>query len=146
MIRVPVNPTGLRRKLDTQRLKGRLVDFAETVMIKVPVDPPGLRRKQDTQWVNGAWVGRTDEIDAHIILTSHGVVTGRSVRRLPPEQRYQADLVESLRAEVSDPVLSQTKLLRILPTSIRIRLDGETEGAGQADAPGTVDPCQRGGS
>jgi hypothetical protein len=115
--------------------KSALVNFAETVMIRVPIDPPGLRRKLDTQWLKGTWVGRTDESDAHIVLTSHGVVTGRSVRRLPPEQRYQADLVRSLRAKVSDPVLSQAKLLRILPASIPIRLDGETEEIEQAAEP-----------
>ena len=103
-------------------------------MIRVPIDPPGLRKKLDTQWLKGTWVGRTDETDAHIVLTPHGVITGRSVRRLPSGLRFQADLVRSLKAKVSDPVMSQAKLLRILPVSVPIRLDRETEALEEAQA------------
>jgi hypothetical protein len=112
--------------------KSALVNFAETVMIRVPIDPPGLRKKLDTQWIKGTWVGRTDESDAHIVLTRDGVITGRSVRRLPPESRFQVDLLRGLKAKVSDPVMSQAKLLRILPVSVPIRLDGETEALEEA--------------
>ena len=107
--------------------KSPLVPFAETVMVRVPIDPPGMRRKLDSQWLKGVWVGRTDESDAHIVLTPHGTVTGRSVRRLPSELRFQRDLLESLTARVSDPAMSQARILKVLPLTMPIRLEGETD-------------------
>lgn len=107
--------------------KSALVAFGEVIMIRVPIDPPGLKRKLDTQWMKGVWVGRMDDNDAHIVITPYGTVTGRTVRRLPAGQRHQPDLVRAVRAEVSDPVLSQAALLKALPVSVPIRLDGETE-------------------
>ena len=48
-------------------------------MIRVPMD---LRKKLDVQWMKGIEVGRLDESDGHVVLTPHGTVTGRSIRRL----------------------------------------------------------------
>lgn len=107
--------------------KAALAAFGEVIMVRVPIDPPGLRRKLDTQWMKGVWVGRMDDNDAHIVITPYGTVTGRTVRCLPAGQRRQPDLVRAVRAEVSDPVLSQAALLKALPVSVPIRLDGETE-------------------
>ena len=58
-------------------------------MIRVPIDFAGLRRKLDVQWMTGIWVGRVDESDGHVVLTPHGTVTGRSVRRLAGNLRGQ---------------------------------------------------------
>ena len=91
-------------------------------MIRVPVDPPGLRRKLDVQWMKGIWVGRLDESDGHVVLTPHGTVTGRSVRRLAGNLRVQPDLVGKIRSRVQDPALSQALL-----ASVPIRLSGETD-------------------
>ena len=96
-------------------------------MIRVPVGPPGLHRKLDGQWLKGLWVGRTEESDTNIVLIPEGIVTGKSVRRLAPEQRHQPELVDRVSAEVQDPVLSQAKLLRILPFADPVRMEGETE-------------------
>ena len=91
-------------------------------MIRVPVDPPGLRRKLDVQWMKGIRVGRLDESDGHVVLTPHGTVTGRSVRRLAGNLRVQPDLVGKIRSRVQDPALSQALL-----ASVPIRLSGETD-------------------
>ena len=96
-------------------------------MIRVPVDPPGLRRKLDVQWMKGIWVGRLDESDGHVVLTPHGTVTGRSVRRLAGNLRVQPDLVGKIKSRVPDPALSQAELLRVLPASVSVRLSGETD-------------------
>ena len=96
-------------------------------MIRVPIDPPGLRRKLDVQWMKGIWVGRLDESDGHVVLTPHGKVTGRSVRRLAGNLRVQPDLVGKVKSRVQDPALSQAELLRVLPASVPIRLSGETD-------------------
>ena len=58
------------------------------------------------------WVGRLD--DGHVVLTPHGTVTGRSVRRLVGDLRVQPDLVEKIKSGVQDPALSQAELLKVL--------------------------------
>ena len=55
----------------------------------------------------------------------HGTVTGRSVRRLARNLRIQPDLVGKIKSRAQDPVVSQAELLRVLPTSVPIRLSGE---------------------
>ena len=107
--------------------KSPIVPFGEAVMVRVPIDPPGLRKKLDGQWVKGVWVGRMDENDGNIVLTPEGTVCGKSVRRLSQELRFQPNIIKMIRSKVSDPVLSQAQLLRILPMSVPIRLEGETE-------------------
>ena len=75
-------------------------------MIRVPVYPPGLLKKLDVQWMKGIWVGRLDESDGHVVLTPHGTVTGRSVRRLAGNLRVQPDLVGKIKSRVQDPSMS----------------------------------------
>ena len=94
-------------------------------MLRVPIDPPGLRKKLDLQWLKGVWVGRMDENDAHIVLTLNGTVTGKSVRRLPLEFRHHFNLGKKLKGDISDPVMLQAKLLKILPMTVPVRLLGE---------------------
>ena len=79
------------------------------------------------QWMKGIWVGRLDESDGHVVLTPHGTVTGRSVRRLAGNLRVQPDLVGKIKSRVQDPALSQAEHLRVLPASVPIRLSGETD-------------------
>ena len=52
---------------------------------------------------------------------------GKSVRRLSQELRFQPDIIKLIKSKVSDPVSSQAQLLKILPMSMPIRLEGETE-------------------
>ena len=79
------------------------------------------------QWMKGIWVGRLDESDGHVVLTPHGTVTGRSVRRLAGNFRVQPDLAGKIKSRVQDPALSQAELLKVLPASVPIRLSGETD-------------------
>ena len=101
--------------------------FMEACVIRVPIDPPGLRRKLDLQWMKGIWVGRLDESDGHVVLTTHGTGSGRTVRRLAGHLRVQPDLVGKIKSHVQDPALSQAELLKVLPASVPIRLPGETD-------------------
>ena len=89
-------------------------------MISVPIDPHGLRRKLDVQWMKGIWVRRLDEIDGHVVLTAHGTVTGRSVRRLAGNLRVHPDLMGKVKIRVHDPALSLAELLKVLPASAPI--------------------------
>ena len=60
-------------------------------------------------------VGRLDESDGHVVLTPHGTVAGRSVRKQAGNLPIQPDLVEKIKSRVQDPALSQAKLLKVLP-------------------------------
>ena len=62
-----------------------------------------------------------------VVLTPHGTVTGRSVRRLAGNLRVQPDLVGKMKSRVQDPALSQAELLKVLPGSVPTRLSGETD-------------------
>ena len=58
-----------------------------------------------------------------MVLTPHGTVTGRSVRRLAGNPRVQPDLVGKVKSRVQD----SAELLRVLPASVPIKLSGETD-------------------
>ena len=93
-----------------------------------PADrPSSLKRKLDLQWMKGIRVGRLDEGGGHLVLTPHGTVTGRSVRRLAGNLQVQPDLVGEVKSRVQDPALSQAELLQELPASVPIRLAAETD-------------------
>ena len=87
---------------------------------QVPIDPPSLRRKLDVQWMKRIKVGRFDEIDGHVVLTPHGTVPGRTVRRLAGNLRVQPDLVGKLKSRVQEPALSQAELLKVLTASVPV--------------------------
>ena len=89
-----------------------ILPFGELCMIRVPIDPPGLRKKLDSQWMKVAWVGRSESSDANIGLSPHGIIEGSTIRRLPAESQNYEEFYSKLTAKVSDPVLSQAKLLK----------------------------------
>ena len=104
--------------------KSPLLPFMLACMIRVPIDPPVLRKILDVQWMQRIWIGRLDESDGHVVLTPHGTVTGRTVRRLAGNLRVQHDLVGKLKGRVQDPALSQAELLKVLPASVPIKARG----------------------
>ena len=79
------------------------------------------------QWMKVIWVGRLDESDGHVVLTPHGTVTGRTVRRLGGHLRVQPDLVGKLQSRFQDPALAQVELLKVHPASLPIWLARETD-------------------
>ena len=107
--------------------KSPLLLFMEKCMIRVPIDPPGLRTKLNVQWIKGIWVGRLDESDGHVVLTPHGTVTGRSVRRLAGNLRVHPDPEAKIKSRDQDPALSQAELLKVLSASVPIKLSGEAD-------------------
>ena len=72
------------------------------------------------QWMKGIWDGRLEESDGHVVLTPHGIVAGRSVRRLAGNLRVQPDLAGKIKSRVQDPALSQAELLKVLLASVPI--------------------------
>ena len=116
------------------RYLSKVIPFGELVMARIPIDPSGLRKKLNVQWVKGVRVGRMERSDAHIVLLKEGIVTCKTVRRLPLEHRHgTAETFAKLHGNVGDPCLSQARLLKILP-NVRAEL---AEGDEPADiAPG----------
>ena len=59
-----------------------------------PSTPDRLVSKFAQRWEKGIWIGFDDGSNAHLVLTSRGVVTSRSVRRLPVEAQNQHFVLE----------------------------------------------------
>ena len=53
------------------------------------------------QWMKGIWVGQLDESDRPVVLTPHGTVTRRSVRRLAGNLRVQPDRLGKVKRSCS---------------------------------------------
>ena len=68
-------------------------------MFRVPIDSSGLKRKLDVQWMRGILGWWLDESDGHVVLTPHGTVTGRTMRRLAGNLQVQPDMMKSSRVE-----------------------------------------------
>ena len=47
--------------------------------------------------MKGVWAGRTEESDSHIVLLPEGTVTGKSLRRLAVEHRFDKDFMLKLK-------------------------------------------------
>ena len=61
---------------------------------------------------------------------------GKFARRLTPELRFQPDLVAKLKNKISDPVLSQAQMLKLLPLGLPTGLKGESEGLAPVEEEG----------
>jgi len=59
----------------------------------IKLDPDRLVSKFAQRWEKGIWIGLDDGSNAHLVLTSRGVVTSRSVR-LPVEAQNQHSVLE----------------------------------------------------
>ncbi len=68
----------------------KLVPFAETVMWK---DPGQHKLKLRGKLGQGIWVGRQEKNNAHLILTRQGACEARLIRRLPPSERADVQLM-----------------------------------------------------
>ena len=77
---------------------GSLCRFAEVAHFrKVGKFPKSL-----PAWEEGLWLGRDTESNQHFVATAQGVHKTRSLRRRPPSEQVQKDLLESLRARPWD--------------------------------------------
>ena len=73
--------------------------FAEVVHFR----KAGKFPKSLPAWEEGLWLGRDTESNQHFVATAQGVHKTRSLRRRPPSEQVQKDLLESLRAKPWDP-------------------------------------------
>ena len=64
-------------------------------MVKVTPDPLGVAKFRG-RWEKGIWLGRTELNDVNIVGCAAGVVQGRSVKRLPLDQRWDSQRVLGL--------------------------------------------------
>ena len=91
--------TGDDRSTAFSRQHGRHYDgivlmWGETVLWK---EPGPHKLKLRSAWGYGVWLGRTTLAHSHLCGTRAGVLTARSVRRLPAESRFDRDLLVAMR-------------------------------------------------
>ena len=54
------------------------------------------RRKAETVWRRGVYLGRAERTGEHLLGTAAGIFRARTVRRLPAEQRGDAERVRAV--------------------------------------------------
>ena len=72
----------------------QVLPFGERTMWKDPTLSPA---KLSSSWGYGLWLGRTMASNAHIVGTRSGALLVRTVRRLPPSEREDGELVIVMR-------------------------------------------------
>ena len=67
--------------------------FGEVVMGKIPMASNKLNRK----WFKGIWLGKLERDDSNVIGTEAGAIAVRSVRRLPPANQIDAEIMSKIK-------------------------------------------------
>eukprot|EP00971_Amphidinium_carterae_P057164 1130344-Amphidinium_carterae.1 len=95
-----------------------LVEFAEVVLWREP-GPHKLKLTSNYGW--GVWVGRHALDNSHLLLTRQGALAARSVRRLPPAERVQLQLLLAVRGSPrhTEGAPEDKVELQILPPEMR---------------------------
>jgi len=95
-----------------QRLKGKpysgeLAEFGEQVYVK---DPVTRQAKLEDRWIGPVtWIGKAERGDQHMTVSADGraVELYRSVRRLPPSQRWKAEAMAKIKATPWQPKVTE---------------------------------------
>ena len=78
-------------KLRGRKYKGEMLPFGCQVLHRVTGKPIG--GVVASRWLPGTWLGKTWSSDEHLVATETGkVVRARSVRRMPGESSWSADI------------------------------------------------------
>ena len=73
--------------------------LGETVYFKEAASATGqcrqglVTRGANTAWRKGTWVGKSENSNQHVVMTDDGTRYARTVRRLPPDRRYQKEVL-----------------------------------------------------
>ena len=84
---------------------GELKPLGETVMGKFPK----VKDKSAPRWTKGIYAGKKENSDEHMMLTSAGAMSFRTVRRLPVGSQFQGAVMESARGVPWNTVLGIEK-------------------------------------
>ena len=84
---------------------GELISFGETVMGKFPK----VKDKSAPRWTKGIYAGKKENSDEHMMLTSAGAISFRTVRRLPVGSQFQDAVMEVARGVPWNTVLGIEK-------------------------------------
>ncbi|CAL1147058.1 unnamed protein product [Cladocopium goreaui] len=84
---------------------GELIPFGETVMGKFPK----VKDKSAPRWTKGIYAGKKENSDEHMMLTSAGAISFRTVRRLPVGSQFQDAVMEVARGVPWNTVLGIEK-------------------------------------
>ncbi len=93
-----------------------ICEFAETVLYRAS-NPTGP--KMDVKWDYGLWLGKCTYSDEHYVGTKDEVLRTMHVKRLPPSERYDKELLLQVTATPWKPKLTQEEgpLFVLLPTT-----------------------------
>ena len=87
------------------RARGRsftqqILGFGESVLYKLPAKGPGSQPdgNMGTRWKDGIFIGYNKSSNAYILSTENGLVTSRSLSRLPEPARWSADALATIKA------------------------------------------------
>eukprot|EP00435_Cladocopium_sp_Y103_P065142 s324_g27.t1 len=84
---------------------GELIPLGETAMGKFPT----VKDKSAPRWTKGIYAGKKENSDEHVMLTSAGPMSFRTVRRLPVGSQFQDAVMESARGVPWNTVLGIEK-------------------------------------
>ena len=93
---------------------GEICIFGEVVLAKLPVSHAGVTNrgkripKHESTWVKGIWCGKTEDNDSHIVVTTEGRVTARTVKRMPVETRFDQEIFKGCTGLPWDPLAVPT--------------------------------------
>ena len=85
-------------RLNGSQYQGLLCLMGEKVMLKIVKENKKLR----PAWKKGIWLGKSELNDERFISTNEGIVSGRSVHRLPKAEFIKEDILE-LRGTPMEP-------------------------------------------
>ena len=91
--RCRMGPDGLTPQ---QRLRGKkpstkMIPFGEKALYMPLRDSKDRANKLEARFEFGIWAGISDRTGEYFILTPHGQVSARTIRRLPEEQKWNAE-------------------------------------------------------
>lgn len=104
MTRYQSNPLAMTsfQTVDGHAYLGDVLPFAETVLFRIPSPwrrghgRAGKAYRADAQWRKGVWLGKMEDSNEHFLGCDEGVHRVLAVRRLPPSQRGDRAVLESV--------------------------------------------------
>ena len=137
---VKLNGRTCFEELYQTRYKHDVVPWGERVLFMQPkpfhrrVKGGKRRQKMDASMETGVWLGRAEESDEHLVGTPQGVQRARTVRRLEPDKRWDAEAFLGFRglpwnvAAEAAPLAAQPKVkvhFALPPSEVVKQPDGE---------------------
>jgi hypothetical protein len=90
---------------------GELGSFGEQVHYELA----GPRGKLEVRWETGTYVGELDTTDEHLVCGQSGCYTARTIRRMPEDDRWNANAVSKMTGTPWEPRPASNPLELVVP-------------------------------